>query len=328
MPVYNVEQYISTAIESVLNQDYYDWELLIVDDGTLDNSIEIANQYADKDSRIRVLRKENGGLSDARNFGLEHACGEFVHFFDSDDFISPSFYSNVISSFSPQDDFVICGYYKDIESNNHVISKEMRCVDIHSFNIDPNISYRELFVSHFNYAWNKIFRFKFLINNNLRYKKGLSIIEDKEFMSRVLKCKPQFKFVNYLGYHYLVRKRFTLNNNVTDDFVECNTRGIVLQKEILSYFCKNRELLDHDGAIIAFDGIRWTINCLFNTSSCQTLKKKKENIDYILTRNAIQEQLSFLKTRGLKDSFYKYLLQHKMSYVICLIHKLSKIINK
>ena len=85
MPTYNVEEYIASAIESVLVQSFSDWELLIVDDGSTDNSNAVAQKYSMQDKRIKVLRKENGGLSDARNFGLERACGKYVHFFDSDD---------------------------------------------------------------------------------------------------------------------------------------------------------------------------------------------------------------------------------------------------
>ena len=101
-----------------------------------------------------------------------------------------------------------------------------------------------------------------------------------------------------------------------------------MQKEILSFFCKNFDLLNQDGAIIAYDGIRWTINCLFNASNSQNFNKKKKCVDYLLLKDDIQHQLSYFKAKEFKDSLYKYLLQHKMSYTICLIHKLFKILNK
>ena len=84
MPTYNVEKYLPAAIDSVLRQSYQDWELLVVDDGSTDNSKEIALEYAQKDDRISVLHKDNGGLSDARNYGLSRAQGKYLHFFDSD----------------------------------------------------------------------------------------------------------------------------------------------------------------------------------------------------------------------------------------------------
>lgn len=80
MPVYGVEKYLADAIESVLAQSYQDWELLIVNDGSTDNSYTIAKEYELKDVRITVFNKENGGLSDARNYGLQYAKGEYIHF--------------------------------------------------------------------------------------------------------------------------------------------------------------------------------------------------------------------------------------------------------
>ena len=89
VPVYNVEEYITECIDSILAQTYKDWELILVDDGSTDNSGKICEEYALKDSRIKVIHKENGGLSSARNSGLDIAKGEYITFIDGDDFISP-----------------------------------------------------------------------------------------------------------------------------------------------------------------------------------------------------------------------------------------------
>ena len=85
MPVYNSEKFVSEAIESVLNQSYKNWELLIVNDGSTDQSPKIINDYAEKDSRIKVFHRNNQGVSMARNFALDRICGEYVTFIDSDD---------------------------------------------------------------------------------------------------------------------------------------------------------------------------------------------------------------------------------------------------
>ena len=92
IPVYNVEKYIRFCLDSVINQTYKNLEIIIVDDGTKDSSGEIAEEYARKDSRIKVVHKENGGLSDARNVGLDIATGKYIAFLDSDDVISLDFY--------------------------------------------------------------------------------------------------------------------------------------------------------------------------------------------------------------------------------------------
>ena len=91
MPIYNVAPYLAKCLESVLNQSYKNFELILVNDGSTDNSPTICEQYASKDKRIKVIHKANGGLSDARNYGIVHAKGEYVSFVDSDDYVSTNY---------------------------------------------------------------------------------------------------------------------------------------------------------------------------------------------------------------------------------------------
>jgi len=91
VPAYNVERYLPATIESVISQSESGWELLLVDDGSTDSTPAICDRYAQADSRIRVLHKPNGGMSDARNSGLDRACGDFIAFIDADDVIAPDF---------------------------------------------------------------------------------------------------------------------------------------------------------------------------------------------------------------------------------------------
>ena len=92
IPVYNVEKYLDKCIMSVINQSYKNLEIIIVDDGSTDNSRVLCDKYAKIDNRIKVFHKKNGGLSDARNFGLKHATGEFIAFLDSDDWVDKDLY--------------------------------------------------------------------------------------------------------------------------------------------------------------------------------------------------------------------------------------------
>ena len=93
VPIYNVEKYLPRCVESIINQEYKNLEIILVDDGSPDNSPQICDEYAKKDTRIKVIHKENGGLSDARNAGMKMATGEYVSFIDSDDWIDSKFIS-------------------------------------------------------------------------------------------------------------------------------------------------------------------------------------------------------------------------------------------
>ena len=111
IPVYNVEQYLNRCIDSVLNQTYKDFEIILVDDGSTDKSGEICDVYAEKDSRITVIHKENGGLSDARNFGIDAARGDFLTFLDSDDYFHPEYLEILVLNAERRNaDIAICNY--------------------------------------------------------------------------------------------------------------------------------------------------------------------------------------------------------------------------
>ena len=96
VPVYNVEKYIGKCIESIVNQTYKDLEIILVDDGSTDNSGKICDEWARKDKRIKVIHKKNGGLSDARNAGLDICTGDYIGFVDSDDYIELNMYEDLL----------------------------------------------------------------------------------------------------------------------------------------------------------------------------------------------------------------------------------------
>ena len=122
IPVYNVEKYIDRCIKSVINQTYEKLEIILIDDGSPDNCPEICDKWSQTDSRIKVIHKKNGGLSDARNAGLSIATGKYVLFVDSDDWISNNMVENMVQAMENNDvDIVICQYivaYENGEEKN------------------------------------------------------------------------------------------------------------------------------------------------------------------------------------------------------------------
>ncbi|MDO5379590.1 MAG: glycosyltransferase [Acidaminococcaceae bacterium] len=118
VPVYNVEKYLPKCVESIVNQTYKNLEIILVDDGSTDKSGEICDGYSLKDCRIKVIHKKNGGLSDARNVGLDICTGEYIGFVDSDDYIDKDMY-RALYKFSEKNnlDVVMCGSYYVLENN-------------------------------------------------------------------------------------------------------------------------------------------------------------------------------------------------------------------
>lgn len=265
MSAYGVENYISDAIESVMNQNYNDWELIVVNDGSQDRTLEIAKEYEASDPRIVVLNKENGGLSDARNYGLAHAKGKYIHFFDADDYIDSDFYSSLEPVMSKGDyDFVVSGFIVDKISQNNVQYFQHYLFD--DKNPVPAKFDLSLLSEYFNFAWNKLFSKQFLQLNGLQFQKGIFGYEDVEFMSRAIKHNPSFCFIRYSGYHYVNRNRQTLSRVMDDSIVE---RSIEWQKSyntILHYFCQSDKDIDIENERVTIVTYRSILNRLIDNN--------------------------------------------------------------
>lgn len=159
VPIYNMEKYIRKCVDSVINQTYKNCEIILVDDGSTDNCPEICEEYAQKDDRVVVIHKKNGGLSSARNAGLEVCKGEYIAFVDSDDFIEPNYLEYMYKKSKEQNaDIVICGINWIDEKNNCIKSKEFRIEN--AVLKDDNVF--SCFYQRYNGAiipaWNKLYK--------------------------------------------------------------------------------------------------------------------------------------------------------------------------
>ena len=154
VPVYDVEPYLRKCIDSILIQSYRDLEIILVDDGSPDNCGAICDEYAEKDKRIKVIHKKNGGLSDARNAGLDIATGEYIGFVDSDDWVMPDMYEYLYKAVKEYDaDMSVCGYY---DYWGKTISGRY-CQDIQVYKGQEGIK-ALLDLKFGNYVWNKLYK--------------------------------------------------------------------------------------------------------------------------------------------------------------------------
>lgn len=112
IPIYNVESYLRKCLDSIMEQSFSCFELLLINDGSTDASAQICQEYVEKDDRIRYFEKENGGVSSARNFGIKHSSGEYITFIDSDDWVEPNYLEILYKAMKEQDaDIVVTNYY-------------------------------------------------------------------------------------------------------------------------------------------------------------------------------------------------------------------------
>ena len=218
VPVYNVEKYLSKCLDSLVNQTLKDIEIIIVNDGSPDQSQDIIDNYAKRYSKkIRAFQKENGGLSDARNYGLKRAKGEFILFVDSDDYIDVTTCEKLYNkAISDNYDIVLFKYYIVYPS-----SKKLMNV-LNNYKNKSNISNREYLLSTPS-ACNKLFKTKFLIDNNFAFPVGI-IYEDYASISTLILYNPKIAFVNQALYYYMqsdisITRRPVYNKKFEDIFI-------------------------------------------------------------------------------------------------------------
>lgn len=206
LPIYNVEKYLSECVESILVQTYRDFEILLVDDGSPDNCPALCDEWAKKDSRIKALHKSNGGLSDARNYGLEYAQGDYVVFVDSDDFwVNKDCLQrlmNVVDA-HPECDFIgfNCSYY--YYSDTKTYNKWVAYDESLSKPTDKDTVLRSLVASGTfpMSACLKVLKRKALLDMELRFIKG-TIAEDIPWFIDLLDGSKNCMFVNQYIYAY------------------------------------------------------------------------------------------------------------------------------
>lgn len=197
VPVYNVESYLQACANSILKQTYTNLEVVLVDDGSPDRSPEICDQIAASDSRVRVIHKANGGLSDARNAGLEAVTGDLVGFVDSDDVIEPDMYEYLLAGMSTGSGVVCCEVFKDYEySKNYPVSHVDMTFEVPAALEDLFFDRRE------NYAWNKLYRAD--LWRDVRFPVGMNF-EDIVTVYKTFEAAGSITYLHEPKYHYIQR---------------------------------------------------------------------------------------------------------------------------
>lgn len=199
IPVFNIEQYLEKCIESIVNQTYRNLQIILVDDGSTDKSGDICDIYAQKDSRIKVIHKKNGGLSDARNDGLEKAEGDLVSFIDGDDWIHPQMYEIMTGAIEKtSSDMAVCQYQQTDEKSF------LRSIDICGLSY-TTVSGTQAMTDMSNIypmAWNKLYRRE--IFDNLRYPVG-KLHEDEFVIHKIFRKANKIAITNESLYFYALR---------------------------------------------------------------------------------------------------------------------------
>lgn len=206
VPVYNAEKYLNRCVDSILSQTFGNFEVLLIDDGSNDKSGKICDKYAQKDCRVKVFHKENGGVSSARNFGIKNVQGSFVTFIDSDDFVDKDFLESLVASDS---DFVYTGYKIFGAFNKDVGINENKKYNANDFMLCLMHTYEKSAITLYGmqYPWAKLFKYSIIRENELFFDEKMKYAEDSCFVWSYLCHCFSVSQVKSSTYNYRVENR-------------------------------------------------------------------------------------------------------------------------
>lgn len=222
-PVYNAEQYLKKCINSFIAQSFCDWELLLIDDGSPDNSGFICDEYAKKDNRIKVIHKSNEGVSAARQVGFESATGDYMIHADPDDWVESSMLADLYDkAITEQADMVICDFYRDEGDKSFYIKQEPTSLSSDSV-------LKELFSCLHGSCCNKLIKRETCLNLGVRFPENVNYSEDVCFNVQLLKHNIKVVYLPKAYYHYI-----QLSTSITNSF---SMKTLDNCKKYINYLC-------------------------------------------------------------------------------------------
>ena len=303
VPVYNSEKYLKRCIDSILNQTYKAIELILVDDGSPDNCGKICDEYAKKDKRVRVIHKTNAGVSAARNSGLEIASGNYATFVDSDDYIEPEMYGNMMEKVHQDNcDVVMCDCIKDFTDHSEIYTHDIRAGFYDKEQLVNEYYPHLLMMENVEYPatisnWLILFNRNKL--GNLRYVVGVRYSEDLLFGAQLVYNTDSFYYMKEQAYyHYYMNPTSATHKFTVDKWNDYKT----LHFEINKYFseCESFDFSHQIDLCLLF----FVYNSVSNIFSADNLEREKkfEIVKNILGDNEVRRMFSNIKVLKLPIS--------------------------
>lgn len=329
VPVYNAEKYLDKCIQSIINQKYSNLEIILVDDGSKDNSLGLCKKYAENDKRIKVIHKENGGVSTARNAGIESASGDFIAFIDSDDYIDENMYFNMMQKASEYKcDVVMCDCYKINGDKKEVFTHDIRSGFYNKKHLYKEYFDKLLMLDSINYPptiTNVVMLIKtdIIKSNKLKYKEGIKFSEDLLFGSQVMYYANSFYYLKGECYYNYINNPTSATNTYYekkwDNFIS-------LYKEIKDFFEERKD----------FDFSKQIYYCLlffiYNSvgniyGSNKKPYDKKKDILNILNNKEVRQMFDNIDIKSLnlskKQKLITYCYKYKI-FIFALILYMSR----
>lgn len=326
IPVHNCEKFLDKCINSIINQTYKDFELLLVENGSTDNSEQICKKYSEIDDRIVLLKSNKNGPSAARNIGLKNASGEYVIFVDGDDYIEENTLEILVEK-NNNYDLIIYGNYNDVYSENtySINGTNVYKESIINNNNDMKLLFGELrkrFLA--NQVWNKFYKKSFLDEISVEFPEEINYSEDLIFNIKVYENVKKGIIIEIPLYHYVnhygesICSSFDVNKYKYMKEVHC-----YIIKELSSW---NPSLInDLNNNFVKLISIY--INSLYNKNCNLKYSEKKYIVDNIIKDEVVVNTIGDMDVIGIRNKVIAELIKLKLSRMLLLMGKIARIIK-
>src|SRR5699024_2863417 len=328
IPDYNAEKYLSECNESILKQTYTNFELILINDGTTDESGHICDTYRAKDERVIVNHQKNQGVSLSRNKGIHIATGDFIQFVDADDTIEYQMIEKLIQSFNKETDLVISGFKKISQRNNkkHISEHLPKLIGKHSLE-NFLINFPEEFKNNIiNSPCNKLYNNNIMKNNNIYFQNDISNGEDLIFnLTYISECNYVFLLNESLYNYNFLHNSTSLTKGYKGDYF--NNRKIVYN-HLESFLYSNgvkKEIRSNFLNDVFMRYLKSSINNIFKQNANLTKKERKERLLLIMNDEFVVEKLQKINTKSFPEKLMKILINHKKVNAYMWLIKLRRL---
>lgn len=328
VPVYNVQQFLEKCLNSLKNQSYGNLEIIMVDDGSPDESYKICQKFSDCDIRFRYIRQENKGLAGARNTGIRNASGDYIIFVDSDDYIDTTAVEEMLGYMQKyQADMVVAGYYADIENDGKLEKRIVYHSDRGIFSSRQEIAEKTIAMKKnaiIDTSCNKMYRLD-IIKENCIFMPDGELYEDTEFIYRLLPYIKRMYVTDKAYYHYMQRNVKRITNSFNPSKFKILSQRVAT---MMTYYESDGIVLtERQQSDIWFWMIRYSFSCLMDLylPGCPYNKKqKKKYICGILKNRNVITALS--RVEEIENPVHKILVRIMKTGNVTLLYTFARIL--
>lgn len=326
VPVYNAEENLRHCLNSILKQTYSNLEIILINDGSTDNSGEICDEFAKKDDRMIVIHQNNAGPSIARNNGIDIAKGEFIQFVDADDLLKIDMTERLVNSMKQDIQLVICGY-QSVNENHHIIQQFTPHVtgtlQKSEFLDSFSSFYKQIIIPS---IWNKLYIRELIKFNKINFNEDLKLGEDLLFNLKYFKSCLKINLINDVLYSYKVENDQSLSQNYKEDFFN---NQCFLEQKVKEFLIDEKAYTDHNKYTLQLINANSLINSfdnLFHKNSHLTKDQKMKEISYI-TKSRFAAEAHF--QTNVQTRLIGFFTKHQLNnFIYMFFNTKNKLKNK